>query len=49
MAPLGGGIIVDQLGRSWLFIITTVLTSMVIYFYSVMDNLPRLDFVEVKT
>ena len=49
IAPLGSGIIVDQLGGSWLFIITVALTSVVIYLYSVFDNLPRPDFVEVKT
>jgi MFS family permease len=49
IAPLGGGIILDQLGGSWLFLITAALTSVVIYLYSVLDNLPRPDFVEVKT
>jgi MFS family permease len=49
IAPLGGGIILDQLGGSWLFLITAALTSVVIYLYSVLDNLPRPDFIEVKT
>jgi MFS family permease len=49
MAPLGGGIILDQLGGTWLFLITAALTSVVIYLYSVLDNLPRPDFVEVKS
>ncbi|PKG86478.1 MFS transporter [Colwellia sp. 75C3] len=48
IAPLGGGIILDQLGGTWLFLITAALTSVVIYLYSVLDSLPRPDFVEVK-
>jgi len=49
IAPLGGGIILDQLGGSWLWLITVALILVVIYLYSIMDNLPRPDFFDVKT
>ncbi|PKI14327.1 MFS transporter [Colwellia sp. 12G3] len=49
IAPLGGGIILDQLGGTWLFLTTAALTSIVIYLYSVLDNLPRPDFIEVNS
>ncbi|KGJ87308.1 MFS transporter [Colwellia psychrerythraea] len=49
IAPLGGGIILDQLGGSWLFFIAAALTLLVIYFYSILDKLPRPDFVSIKT
>ncbi len=49
MAPLGGGIILDQLGGPWLFCITAALTLIVIYLYSILDNLPRPTFIEVKS
>ena len=49
IAPLGGGIILDQLGGSWLFFIAAGLTMIVMYLYSILDKMPRPDFVEVKT
>ncbi len=48
IAPLGGGIILDQLGGSWLFFIAAALTLVVMYLYSVLDKLPRPDFVKVE-
>ncbi|PKH89249.1 MDR family MFS transporter [Colwellia sp. Bg11-28] len=48
IAPLGGGIILDQLGGSWLFFIAAALTLIVIYLYSILDNLPRPDFVKLE-
>ena len=48
IAPLGGGIILDQLGGSWLFFITAGLTLLVIYLYSVLNDLPRPDFTKFK-
>jgi len=48
IAPLGGGIILDQLGGSWLFFIAAALTLIVIYLYSMLDNLPRPDFVKIE-
>lgn len=49
IAPLGGGIILDQLGGSWLFFIAAALTLIVIYLYSMLDNLPRPDFVKIES
>lgn len=49
IAPLGGGIILDQLGGSWLFFIAAALTLLVIYLYSILDKLPRPDFVSIET
>jgi MFS family permease len=48
IAPLGGGIILDQLGGSWLFFIAAALTLVVIYLYNILDNLPRPDFVKIE-
>jgi len=48
IAPLGGGIILDQLGGSWLFFIAAGLTLIVMYLYSILDKMPRPDFIEVK-
>ncbi len=48
IAPLGGGIILDQFGGSWLFFITAALTLLVIYLYSILDKLPRPDFTQGK-
>lgn len=48
IAPLGGGIILDHFGGSWLFFITAVLTLFVIYLYSILDKLPRPDFTQGK-
>jgi MFS family permease len=49
IAPLGGGIILDQLGGSWLFLIAAGLTLIVIYLYSILDKMPRPDFIKVKS
>jgi MFS family permease len=49
IAPLGGGIILDQLGGSWLFFIAAALTLIVIYLYRILDNLPRPDFVKIES
>ena len=49
IAPLGGGIILDQLGGSWLFFIAAALTLIVIYLYNILDNLPRPDFVSIES
>jgi len=48
IAPLGGGIILDQLGGPWLFFIAAGLTLIVIYLYSILDKLPRPDFDKLK-
>jgi len=48
IAPLGGGIILDQLGGPWLFFIAAGLTLIVIYLYSILDKLPRPDFEKLK-
>jgi MFS family permease len=48
IAPLGGGIILDQLGGPWLFFIAAALTLVVIYLYSILDKLPRPDFTQFK-
>ncbi|MDP5212867.1 MFS transporter [Pseudoalteromonas tunicata] len=44
LAPLGGGIILDYLGGSWLFLIGALLCLVVIYLYSILEALPRPDF-----
>ncbi len=44
IAPLGGGIILDHLGGSWLFFIAAGLTLIVIYLYAILDTLPRPNF-----
>ena len=49
IAPLGGGIILDQLGGSWLFFIAAALTLVVMYLYSILDKLPRPDFVRIES
>jgi MFS family permease len=49
IAPLGGGIILDQLGGPWLFFIAAALTLIVIYLYNILDNLPRPDFVSIES
>lgn len=43
-APLGGGIILDHFGGSWLFIASAVLALIVIYLYAILTKLPRPDF-----
>ncbi len=48
IAPLGGGIILDQLGGPWLFFIAAALTLVVIYLYNILDNLARPDFVSIE-
>ena len=48
IAPLGGGIILDQLGGTWLFFIAAALTLIVMYLYSILDNLPRPAFIKVQ-
>ena len=47
IAPLGGGIILDNLGGPWLFFIAAALTLIVMYLYSILDKMPRPDFVEL--
>jgi len=47
-APLGGGIILDSLGASWLFAGAAVLCFVVIYLYSILNKLPRPDFETFK-
>lgn len=51
LAPLGGGIILDQFGGFWLFISGAVLTLFVIYLYAILDRMPRPEFEEeeIKT
>lgn len=44
IAPLGGGIILDHLGGSWLFIIGAVMCIIVFFLYSILHKLPRPDF-----
>jgi len=48
IAPLGGGIILDHFGGPWLFFIAAGLTLIVIYLYSILDQLPRPDFEKLK-
>jgi MFS family permease len=48
IAPLGGGIILDQLGGTWLFFIAAALTLIVMYLYSILDNLPRPAFIKIQ-
>ena len=48
IAPLGGGIILDQLGGPPLFFIAAGLTLVVIYLYRILDKLPRPDFTQFK-
>ncbi|QBG37233.1 MDR family MFS transporter [Litorilituus sediminis] len=43
-APLGGGIILDHFGGTWLFIACAVLALVVIYLYAILTKLPRPDF-----
>tara|TARA_R110000737_G_scaffold61273_2_gene88394 strand:+ start:4063 stop:5307 length:1245 start_codon:yes stop_codon:yes gene_type:complete len=45
MAPLGGGIILDKLGGTWLFTIAGGLCAIVFYLYGILDKLPRPEFV----
>jgi MFS family permease len=49
IAPLGGGIILDQLGGAWLVFIAAALTLVVMYLYSILDKLPRPDFVRIES
>ena len=46
LAPLGGGIILDALNGSWLFLISSVLVVVVFALYRIMDRLKRPDFIE---
>ncbi len=41
LAPLGGGILLDSVGGSWLFLISAALCSIVIYLYTLIEKLPR--------
>ncbi len=43
-APLGGGIILDHFGGSWLFFIGALLCVFVIYLYAILDKLSRPNF-----
>lgn len=45
LAPLGGGIVLDLLNGSWLFLGCAALTLLVMYLYSKLENLSRPDFV----
>lgn len=47
-APLGGGIILDNLGGFWLFMIGALMSLVVIYLYSILDTLKRPDFAAMK-
>jgi MFS family permease len=49
IAPLGGGIVLDHLGGPWLFFIAAGLTLIVMYLYSILDKMPRPDFIDIKT
>ena len=49
IAPLGGGIVLDQLGGPWLFFIAAALTLIVMYLYSILDKMPRPDFTKFTT
>jgi MFS family permease len=49
VAPLGGGIILDQLGGPWLFFIAAGLTLIVMYLYSILDKMHRPDFIKVNS
>ncbi|MCH4294768.1 MFS transporter [Shewanella sp. 3B26] len=44
LAPLGGGIVLDLLNGSWLFLSCAALTLLVMYLYSKLENLSRPDF-----
>ncbi|QYK04483.1 MFS transporter [Shewanella zhangzhouensis] len=44
LAPLGGGIVLDLLNGSWLFLGCAVLTLLVMFLYSKLENLSRPDF-----
>ncbi|ABM01050.1 MFS transporter [Shewanella amazonensis] len=44
LAPLGGGIVLDLLNGSWLFLGCAALTLLVMYLYSKLENLSRPDF-----
>jgi len=48
IAPLGGGIILDLLGGSYLFFISAGLCTVVIYLYATLDKLPRPSFAQVE-
>lgn len=40
-APLGGGILLDTIGGSWLFFTSAMLCIVVIYLYSILYKMPR--------
>jgi MFS family permease len=44
VAPLGGGIILDYFGGYWLFMSGAALSLLVIYLYSILEQLPRPNF-----
>ena len=44
LAPLGGGIVLDLLNGSWLFLGCAALTLLVMYLYSKLEKLSRPDF-----
>jgi MFS family permease len=46
MAPLGGGILLDWLGGSWVFGIGASMVLVVMYLYYILETLPRPDFGE---
>jgi len=46
LAPLGGGIILDALNGTWLFVISSTLVIAVFALYMMMDKLKRPDFIE---
>jgi MFS family permease len=48
IAPLGGGIILDNFGGFWLFITGAALVFVVIYLYAILEKLPRPDFERLR-
>ena len=48
LAPLGGGILLDYLGGSWVFAIGAVMVLLVMYLYYILESLPRPDFSEAE-
>jgi len=44
LAPLGGGILLDAFDGFWLFFISAMLCTVVMYLYSIIESLPRPDF-----
>lgn len=49
MAPLGGGMLLDNFGGSTLFIVAAVLTLLVAAIYQLLDKMPRPDFSQFQS